>query len=51
MNIPFGVHYQPFSLAWENIRKGPSLAAVREHLDRVDSFGRRAAARQMERQR
>jgi hypothetical protein len=43
MNIPFGVHHKPSSLAWEDVRKGPSLEAVREHLDRVINFGRRTS--------
>jgi hypothetical protein len=40
MNVSFGIDYQPKSLAWHEIRKGPSLEAVREHLDRVVNFAR-----------
>ena len=39
MNIPFGINYKPTSRTWEDIRKGPSLDAVREHLDRVINSG------------
>ena len=40
MNLSFGINYEPSSLLWDDIRKGPSLEAVREHLDRVVNFGR-----------
>ena len=43
MHIPFGVNHQPSSLAWDDIRKGPPLEAVREHLDRVMDFGRHSS--------
>jgi len=40
MNISFGIYARPSSLAWDEIRKGPPLAAVREHLERVVNFDR-----------
>ena len=43
MNLSFGINYEPSSLLWDDIRKGPSLDAVREHLDRVVNFGRYSA--------
>ena len=39
MSISFGIYARPSS-AWDDIRKGPPLAAVREHLDRVVNFDR-----------
>lgn len=38
MNISFGINAWPVSVAWDDVRKGPPLAAVREHLDRVVNF-------------
>jgi hypothetical protein len=40
MSISFGIYACPSSVAWDDIRKGPPLAAVREHLDRVVNFDR-----------
>jgi hypothetical protein len=40
MNISFGIYATPSSTSWEDIRKGPPLDAVREHLDRVVNFKR-----------
>jgi hypothetical protein len=40
MNISFGIYAWPSSVAWDDIRKGPPLEAVREHLDRLVNFGR-----------
>jgi hypothetical protein len=40
MNISFGINAWPVSVAWDDVRKGPPLAAVREHLDRVVNFDR-----------
>ena len=40
MSISFGIYARPSSVAWDDIRKGPPLAAVREHLDRVVNFDR-----------
>jgi hypothetical protein len=46
MNRSFGIDWQSPSRVWEDIRKGPPLEAVREHLDRVVNFGlRREMAR------
>lgn len=39
MNISFGIHARPSSTLWGEIRKGPPLEAVREHIDRVVNFG------------
>ena len=38
MSISFGMYSKPSSTVWEDIRKGPSLEAVREHLERVVNF-------------
>lgn len=38
MNISFGIYATPTSTLWKDIRKGPPLEAVREHLDRVINF-------------
>ena len=38
MNISFGIYSVPRSTLWKDIRKGPPLDAVREHLDRVVNF-------------
>ena len=38
MNISFGIYASPSSTLWKDIRKGPPLDAVREHLDRVVNF-------------
>jgi hypothetical protein len=43
MNLSFGINYRPRSFTWHEIRKGPSLEAVREHLDRVVNFARYAS--------
>ncbi len=40
MNISFGIYAAPTSTLWKDIRKGPPLEAVREHLDRVINFRR-----------
>jgi hypothetical protein len=40
MNISFGIYAKPSSTKWSDIRKGPPLDAVREHIDRVVNFGR-----------
>jgi hypothetical protein len=40
MNISFGIYAIPSSILWKDIRKGPPLDAVREHLDRVVNFRR-----------
>jgi hypothetical protein len=40
MNISFGTYSRPSSFKWEDIRKGPSLETVREHIDRVVNFSR-----------
>ncbi len=40
MSISFGIYASPSSTLWEDIRKGPPLDAVREHLDRVVNFRR-----------
>jgi hypothetical protein len=40
MNISFGIYATPPSTLWKDIRKGPPLDAVREHLDRVVNFRR-----------
>ena len=40
MNISFGIYARPSSTLWKDIRKGPPLDAVREHLDRVVNFTR-----------
>jgi hypothetical protein len=36
----FGIYAWPSSVAWNDIRRGPPLEAVREHLDRLVNFGR-----------
>ena len=38
MNLFFGIYAIPSSTSWEDIRKGPPLDVVREHLDRVVNF-------------
>jgi len=38
MLVSFGIYARPSSLAWDDIRKGPPLEAVREHLKRVITF-------------
>ena len=38
MNNSFGIYASPSSIAWNDIRKGPPLEAVREHLHRVFNF-------------
>jgi hypothetical protein len=43
MTRSFGIAYQSPSRLWADIRKGPPLHAVREHLDRVVNFRRFAA--------
>ena len=48
MNLSFGIHHRATSTAWDDIRKGPPLHVVREHLDRVVNFGRHAAAKREE---
>ena len=40
MNLSFGIYSIPSSTLWKDIRKGPPLDAVREHLDRVVNFSR-----------
>jgi hypothetical protein len=40
MNLSFGIYAIPSSTSWEDIRKGPALDVVREHLDRVVNFRR-----------
>ena len=40
MNISFGIYATPPSTLWQDVRKGPPLDAVREHLDRVVNFKR-----------
>jgi len=40
MNISFGIYSIPPSNLWKDVRKGPPLDAVREHLDRVVNFRR-----------
>ena len=40
MNISFGIYARPSSTLWKDIRKGPPLDVVREHLDRVVNFTR-----------
>ncbi|WP_189502430.1 hypothetical protein [Mesorhizobium sp. M00.F.Ca.ET.216.01.1.1] len=40
MNLSFGIYATPQSTLWKDIRKGPPLKAVREHLDRVVNFRR-----------
>ena len=40
MNISFGTYSRPSSLKWDDIRKGPTLETVREHIDRVVNFTR-----------
>ena len=40
MNISFGIYAKPSSTLWDDVRKGPSLDEVREHIDRVINFGR-----------
>lgn len=44
MTRSFGIAFQSPSLLWSDIRKGPPLSAVREHLDRMANFRRLAAA-------
>ena len=39
MNTSFGIYARPSSTAWNDIRKGPSFEAVREHLHRIVNFG------------
>jgi hypothetical protein len=39
MNTSFGIYARPSSAAWNDIRKGPSVEAVREHLHRIVNFG------------
>ena len=43
MTMSFGIAFQSPSRLWTDIRKGPPLYAVREHLDRVVNFRRYAA--------
>lgn len=43
MNLSFGIAFQSPSRVWADIRKGPPLQAVREHLDRVANYHRFAA--------
>jgi hypothetical protein len=39
MNLSFGTNVRPSStLVWSEIRKGPALDIVREHLDRVVNY-------------
>ena len=38
MNLSFGINASPSSTLWSDIRKGPPLDAVREHIDRVVNF-------------
>jgi hypothetical protein len=38
MNTSFGTYSRPSSLKWDDIRKGPSLETVREHIDRIVNF-------------
>ncbi len=40
MTISFGIYARPSSTLWNDVRKGPPLDAVREHIDRVANFGR-----------
>jgi hypothetical protein len=40
MNISFGTYSRPSSFKWDDIRKGPTLETVREHIDRVVNFTR-----------
>lgn len=35
MHASFGINARPASMRWEDLRKGPPLHAVLEHLDRV----------------
>jgi hypothetical protein len=39
MTFSFGIFARPLSLAWDDVRKGPSAEAVREHLHRLVNFG------------
>ena len=39
MSISFGIYARPSSALWSDVRKGPPLEAVHEHLDRVVIFG------------
>jgi len=43
MNLSFGIAFQSPSRVWRDVRKGPPLRAVREHLDRVANYRRFAA--------
>lgn len=38
MRISFGMYARPNSTRWSDIRRGPSLDAVREHINRVANF-------------
>jgi hypothetical protein len=38
MNLSFGTNVRPSSMLWSELRKGPPLDVVREHLDRVVNF-------------
>lgn len=38
MTGSFGIHSRPTSTNWEDVRKGPSLEAVREHLMRIANY-------------
>ena len=49
MNISFGIYARPSSTLWKDIRKGPPLDAVREHLDRVVNFRRHLRDRSQDR--
>lgn len=42
MGISFGIYARPSSNLWDDVRKGPPLDAVREHIDRVANYGRYA---------
>lgn len=38
MRMSFGMNARPNSTKWSEIRQGPSLDAVREHINRVANF-------------
>jgi len=38
MNVTFGIFARPASTNWNDIRKGPPVEAVREHLNRLANF-------------
>ena len=49
MHKSFGLIFEPSSTKWSDVRKGPSLDAVREHISRVTTYTSRIASSQSSR--